>query len=186
MGSKKIGQPEKNKAPYWLIAYKILKNQLSSMGKQPSFLIVIAIMLLGACSYEPQDIRFGEAECAHCSMIISDPEFAAQMVTDKGRHFSFDAIECMAAYTLEEPYEPAEAKKLWAPEFDDPDNWLLAEEATFLQSDDLPSPMGLHFSAYPSEDMAVSRQEEYGGEVVQWSEVKNIVNREWFDEEYLQ
>src|SRR5690606_39410929 len=46
-----------------------------------------------------------EDHCTHCRMSIADPKFGAELVTQKGRVFKFDALECLVPYLQDNSQE---------------------------------------------------------------------------------
>ncbi len=141
------------------------------------FPIGLAVLLmLSACQPEPQPIQMGQEECAHCSMMINDEQFAAQLVTETGRHYNFDAIECMAAYSNE---FDGDIHSLWVYDYFSPGEWIDATEVTFLKSDQLRSPMSVNISAYRQQEDAEQNQAEYEGNLLNWDEVRQLVREEW-------
>ncbi len=142
--------------------------------------VLLAVLILAmACDRGPQEIRIGQQECDHCRMMISQKQFAAQLITQQGRQYAFDAIECMAAFVDSGDGRELDIHALWVPDFLNPGSWLEAESAWYLQSDGLRSPMALNFSAYSSEDIARSQQSEFGGHVFRWVDVREIVRDSW-------
>ncbi len=137
------------------------------------------LLMFGACDRGPQDIRIGQQECDHCRMMISQEQFAAQLITQQARQYAFDAIECMAAFVNQGDGRDLDIHSLWVPDFKEPGRWIAAEAATYLQSDGLRSPMALNFSAYADERSARDQQQEFGGQVVTWDGVQSIVRDSW-------
>jgi copper chaperone NosL len=140
-------------------------------------LIVLSAAIFMGCEPKPQPINYGSDECAYCRMMITDAEFGSQIVNNQGRAYKFDSVECMAAYDLTEDGENFHSK--WVPNFLDIDEWLKAEDAVYLHSETLRSPMGLFLSAYSNRESAEEMKEEYGGDIVDYETVKQIVEREW-------
>ena len=146
------------------------------------YVLPALLLLLVACEPEPRDIRYGEEECAHCMMRVSDEAFAAQLVTQHARQYVFDSVECLAGHVKRGDIPADDIHSLWVANFDAPgSNWIAAEDAAFLRSDDLQSPMGLALSAYPDSETAETYREDYGGTVHTWSEVRSIVYAEWLE-----
>ena len=135
-------------------------------------LLLLGAFLIVACSQEPAEIHFGSDECAHCKMMITDPQFASQIVTDKGKAIKFDAIECMAVYQRNHSDELKNAK-LWVSNYNDPGNWLLAPNARFVKSEVVKSPMGEALLAFPSQETAQKHLQDKPGKLVSWDEVSN-------------
>ena len=92
---------------------------------------------------EVQPIAWNSEACAHCHMLIGDPSFAAQVITDDGDVLSFDDPGCAARYLRE---HKGHIHRAW---FHDghADRWLPADEAGFVRV--LASPMGSNMMAVP-------------------------------------
>ena len=150
-----------------------MKGKITLMTLFAALLIVLA-----GCEPKPQPIQFGSDQGDYCRMMITEPQFASQILNNQGRAFKFDSIECMAAYALTAD-DPENIHSHWVPNFENPDQWLQAEDAFYLHSETLRSPMGLYLSAYSDRESAEEYQQEYRGEIVNWNEVKQIVRAEW-------
>lgn len=61
---------------------------------------VIALVIRGGTRLPDtvQPIAWNAEACAHCHMLIGDPAFAAQVITDDGQVLSFDDPGCAARY----------------------------------------------------------------------------------------
>jgi copper chaperone NosL len=106
-------------------------------------------------------------------MTIIDKPFAAELVNTKGKAYKFDAIECMAAYLAGK--EETEFVFQLVKDFNLPEDWIDAKSAYFLISNQLPSPMGAYLSAYKDKSAAESMQQQKGGAVYNWTEVKKVL-----------
>ncbi len=82
---------------------------------------ILLLFLIAGCSTEPEPIRFGEDKCAYCQMMIAEPNYGAELVTEKGRVYKFDAVECLVNYQAEHPKDYAH--QLVTP-FDAPKEYL--------------------------------------------------------------
>lgn len=116
-------------------------------------------------------------------MMITEPQFASQLLNRQGRSYKFDSIECMAAFDQTNvPDEGITVHSHWVPDFTTGEEWLRVEDAYFFHSETLRSPMGLYLTAYSSLDTAQEYRDEYQGEILDWPAIKELVNREWLDE----
>lgn len=108
-----------------------------------------ALLLLTAtgCERGPQPFHLGVDQGAHCRMIINDARFASQIVTSTGRTIKFDAIECMLSYADSRADELAGAE-YWVSDFANPDQLVPAEEAVFVRSPEIHSPMSAGLAAF--------------------------------------
>jgi copper chaperone NosL len=140
-----------------------------------SFMLTVA--LLTACSVEPKPIPYGEANCAHCNMTVADNRFGAELVNDKGKAIYFDSSECLAAFVNEQQEQGNNAAYLMVTDYTNPNQIMNAREAHFLQSRELPSPMGMFLTAYAEEGAAQKMQQEHGGRLLNWEEVVLAVQK---------
>lgn len=128
------------------------------------FTLILTLLFGSGCSEKPEPIVMGRDECAHCRMLISDSRFAAQLVTEHGRHQKFDSIECM----LEMMRDDGEYPSVWVSNAAEPGEWLEAEHAVFVRSDQIRSPMGGGLAAFEYEVEAENLQ---GGTLLSWQEL---------------
>jgi len=140
--------------------------------------VLLLVAGLAACGEPgPREIRIGADECAHCRMRVSVHGFASQLLTDRGLSYVFDSIECLAEFLGEGDEVPEERiGSLWVTNFKDPDAWLPAEDAVYLRSEAIRSPMGLNLSAYADRASAVTQSREYPGEILTWDQVLALVD----------
>ena len=138
------------------------------------FLLIPLIFLFFSCGINIDTINYGEDSCDFCSMTIVDHKHAAQVVTNKGKNFKFDAVECMIHYLAEQKNENELAHILVA-NLLDPGNLMAAKESAYIISENIPSPMGANLSAVSSIEEAQKLKEENGGEVFDWVSIKNKI-----------
>lgn len=122
------------------------------------FILLVAFPLLAACGSQidpsqPPEIFYGEDVCNECGMIISDPRFAAAYYTIEGDSKHFDDIGGMAVHHAEHQEQIAQ---FWVHDFDS-EEWLKADQAFFVMSDQIHSPMDFGIIAFSDE----SRAKEY-------------------------
>ena len=143
--------------------------------------LFFVLLLLSSCSKEPVPIHFNEDECAYCRMIISDKRYGGELMTNKGKAYKFDSIECLSAYVQEQKPGSKDIYRLLIIDFYMPEVLIDVEQAWFLHSDLLKSPMGLNLSAFNNKDMAQTVKDVYPGELVRWQKVNEIVKSKWLD-----
>ena len=132
------------------------------------FLMVMFSLQFLACSVAPEPIRYGHDQCQYCKMIISDARFGAELVTLKGRIVKFDAIECMVPYMLENGEDKFAFRMVTI--VDEPGTLIAANNAQYLISEAIQSPMGGNLSAH-RERREVLHQSKHLW--LSWSELKN-------------
>lgn len=130
------------------------------------------LVWLAACSPKAEPIEYGKDMCDFCQMTIVDRQHAAEAVTQKGRVYKFDAIECMVDYVLQHESKTPFAILLVA-DYPQPGVLTEAQSATYLISPNLPSPMGAFLSAFAQKEEAEEVQAEKSGELFNWEMIKN-------------
>ena len=63
--------------------------------------VLVILFILASCSIEKSEIRYGEEVCDHCHMVIIDSRYGSELLTDKGKAYKFDAIECLIRFKKE-------------------------------------------------------------------------------------
>ena len=139
------------------------------------------LLLFYSCSNEPKPIHFYEDECDYCRMIISDQRYGGELMTNKGKAYKFDSIECLSAYVQEQKPGSKDVHSLLTIDFNNPEMFIDATNAWYLHSDLLKSPMGLNLSAFNNKELALTVKNVYPGELVRWDDVNKIVKLNWID-----
>jgi copper chaperone NosL len=137
--------------------------------KKIHLIFAILTVVFSSCSISPQPINYGKDGCSFCKMTIVDKQHAAEIVTDKGKSFKFDAVECMLNYNQENIENPVSLFLI--NDFSGSGELIDATKATYLISEEIPSPMGAYLSGFESEQKAKDIQEENGGELFNWNEL---------------
>ncbi|HLW19622.1 MAG TPA: hypothetical protein VKX33_04830 [Cyclobacteriaceae bacterium] len=127
---------------------------------------IICVFLLLGCDVNPEPIAFGEDHCTYCRMNIADPKFGAELVTDKGKVFKFDALECMVPYFQEN--SEVEYSHILAIAYDEPGELKPVMDLKFAFSDNYKSPMGGNLAALKQSTLV-----EDGLEPLDWQAIKN-------------
>ena len=136
---------------------------------------IFLLSLIISCTIKPQEINYGSDACQYCSMTIVDRQHAAQLVTDKGKCFKFDAIECMIHYLGENSTSVA---YYLAADYQNPGELIDAKKASFIISENIPSPMRANLSALASEGDADSLLKVKGGQLYSWEELQSQLKKE--------
>ena len=110
-------------------------------------LLASTMITLAACAKsEPQAIAVGKDQCENCKMTITEPKYATQLITEKGRIYKFDDISCMKDYEVSNTESTGNAKTYVA---DFPTgNFIESSTATFIKGGDIKSPMGGNTQAF--------------------------------------
>ena len=145
------------------------------MKKLITIFSLLSLLIFTSCNVKPQEIIYGKDACHFCRMNIVDQQHAAQLVTKKGKAFKFDATECMIHY-LEE-IDTEQVGLLLVADYNNPGDLLEANAATFIISENIPSPMGEYLSAVSTKEEAIALQNAKEGEIYTWDELLNHFNK---------
>ena len=132
--------------------------------------IIALLLILFSCNVSPQAIDYGNDGCHFCKMTIVDKVHGAEIVTKKGKVYKFDASECMINF-LDEFEDSSEIKLYLTNHYTEPEFLIDATKATFLISENVPSPMGAFLSAFKNKVDAEKIQSEKGGELYSWEKL---------------
>jgi len=142
---------------------------------------VFFLLSFVACekAIQPVPINYGQDECEYCRMKITDPRYGSELLLKTGKAYKFDSIECLAAYFIKNKNNQ-DIHSLWVPDFLTK-RFIPAETAVYLHSKNLPSPMGLNLSAFKTKEELEKIKQKYGGEVLNWKQVLQLVEKEWLE-----
>jgi len=132
--------------------------------------LILISLFLASCTVEESPILYGKDACHYCMMNIVDKQHAAEIVTKKGKPFKYDAIECMMR-EIEESDEGS-IELFLITDYFSPGKLVDATKATYLISENLPSPMGANLTGFQSKSKAEEVHREKGGTLYSWNELK--------------
>ncbi len=138
------------------------------------YYIFTFLLLLCSCNVSPQAINYGNDGCHFCKMTIVDKVHAAEVVTKKGKVYTFDATECMVNFLNE--FDKDEIALFLSNDYLEPEALIDATKATFLISENIPSPMGAFLSAFKSKEAAEAVQKDKNGTLYSWDELLQYLN----------
>jgi len=116
---------------------------------------------------------FGEiiaqnTQCIHCNMTIKDKLHRAEATID-GKIFNYDAIECLINYIKTKNKTHVSLLKVADYKTGELIN---AKKATYLVSENIPSPMGANLSAFENFKHASILKSKQGGILYDWESIK--------------
>lgn len=137
--------------------------------------VTLSVLALAGCAsgqakIEPPTIYYGEDICDQCGMIINDERFAAASVVEVGEGRTdtraFDDIGGLFLYHNAHPQETVLAR--YVHDYNTKE-WLAAEDAVYVTSDAIHSPMGHGVAALATQDAAEQLAAEMDGEIIKYS-----------------
>ena len=134
--------------------------------------VALLLAILNACSIRPEPINYGEDNCVHCQMTIMDHRYGTEAVTDKGKVYKFDSIECLMEFLDEKKDSPDNFSLYLFTPYDQPGRLTDATTCSVLHSKNLPSPMGMYLTAFETEPAALKFRDNFGGRLYDWEGLK--------------
>lgn len=129
-------------------------------------LVLLLLSLACQADQEPQAIESYDA-CAACKMAISQPRYAAQVVDKDGNAYKFDDIGCMLSYLRQHKLPE---QRVYVMDYVN-QQWLEAENAVFVKSDAIESPMASGLAAFRDQISAQQFVKSNSGRVLAFSEL---------------
>jgi copper chaperone NosL len=142
--------------------------------------IILSIGGLNGCSNKgPVEIHYGQDQCEYCNMNIVDKSFGSQLVTNKGKAFKFDSIECLAAFEQTAESDLTMNGSSWVTDFKNPGKFIKIDSAKLIFNEAHSSPMGVGLLGFSSESDADNYLSENGGQKMKWADVLSLVKSKW-------
>ncbi len=133
---------------------------------------VAGIYLLNACNPESKPILYGEDKCDFCRMSIVDQRFGGEIVTQKGKVYKFDAVECLVNYIDKRVEDETKLKLILTNTYDHPGELINVRDCFYLKSENMPSPMGMFLNPFKDREEAISQQKQNAGSIWSWEELR--------------
>jgi copper chaperone NosL len=134
-------------------------------------ILIIAFLILG-CEVAPQPLEYGIDACHTCKMTLMDPKFGAEIVTEKGKVYKFDDINCMVDF-YNSGYESTDKMAhIMVIDFSQPEKLIQARDAFYIKSNQIRSPMSSGIAAFETEAEMDKHKKEWKGIWLSWGELK--------------
>jgi len=136
-----------------------------------AFLVVFS-GCTGARDSAPPKIQFGREACSECHMIIDDDRFCGALFGEDGVYSKFDDIGCMKRF--EDDHRWA-TRPGWVRDFVSR-GWLKREEAYYVQTKNILSPMGSGIAAFKERRAAADFAVKTNAAVLSWESTEGGKN----------
>lgn len=157
-----------------------MRTFFNLLPRQSLALLALLLFLVAGCggaAIQPDtapEIRYGEDICERCGMIVSDERFAAGLVVETApheyEHRIFDDIGEMFAYATEQADE-LNVVSYFVHDYNSK-AWIDAQEAYFVVSEELHTPMGFGLAASAQLADAEALAQERKGQVLSFTETR--------------
>lgn len=156
------------------------KNQKSrhqTNKKYSNFTIssVILALTFTSCQSGPEPFNYGKDGCHFCKMTIMSPQFGAEIVTKKGKVYKFDDMHCLINALKKGDIKQEDVAQNLVINYQKENDFLNAETATYVVSDQIHSPMNSNAAALGNEQAAAELHKTVNGQVMNWQALYNQV-----------
>jgi copper chaperone NosL len=136
--------------------------------------LVLALAWLAACAQapvepKPPEIAYGQDLCDQCGMVIGEARFASALQLQDGKYLKFDDTGEMLAYMQANPDTPVLA---WFVHDYPSEAWIRGEQAFYVLSAALETPMGTGIVAFKERSAAEAFAGEQSGQVLTFEEIQ--------------
>jgi copper chaperone NosL len=156
------------------VVYETLKWKKRNIGlrKAPLSIAALITLFISSCGTEPEPIQIGKDNCHFCKMTISDNRFGGEIVSKKTRTYKFDDARCVLGFIRSNTINKEDIAGIYFVDFANGHAFVKAENAYFLQSPELRSPMNGNIAAFTYEDSLNAALPKFYGNKISWEEMQ--------------
>lgn len=166
---------------WWWEFFKNRKKTLNAgalKGKGRAILTVLTLLVFCACSSGPEPIRYGQDACANCKMTLTDKRFGAEIVTQKGKVFKFDDLNCLVGALGNGSVAEKDIAQIVTVDFKKTGTFVAVQSALFLYHDAIRSPMRADVASFSTQsDLDAVKAAIGGGKLMTWTELRNMFQK---------
>lgn len=135
--------------------------------------LIIGVTALANCQKQaivpvaiaPEDM------CSYCKMAISEKQYAAELTDSEGQALKFDDIGCMANF-IKTKKNTAKPVGYFVMDFNER-QWIKAEDAFYVRSAELSTPMNGGLIAFKTEAKAQEAAIKFHGKLLRFKDIFN-------------
>ena len=137
------------------------------------WLCVLLTFLFTGCNRDRgvPKIRRGQEECSSCRMLINEDRFASAYVLTSGKMRKFDDLGCAISHQWK---QDKTVKKFWIHDYENP-GWIEVNQAFFVHSKDLHTPMGYGIVAVSTSARADNLRKMVNGRILRFNQLEKIL-----------
>jgi copper chaperone NosL len=137
--------------------------------KMVSAIVITSLFL--SCSSDPEPLQYGKDACYVCKMTLMDKKFGAELVTSKGKVYKFDDANCLASFINSDYLAEKTLVHKLIVDYSQPGKLIPAENAFYLKSEEIRSPMASHIAAFEKEAAMLKYKSKLKAVPLGWGEL---------------
>lgn len=133
--------------------------------------LIVGVAVFANCqkrTVEPVAIA-PEDMCSYCRMAVSEKQYAVELIDAEGQPFKFDDIGCMLNFVKKRSVNVS-ASSFFVMDFDERE-WIKADDAYYVRSSDLTTPMNGGIIAFKDRSPAQQAADKYHGKLLRFKEL---------------
>ncbi|MBK8291193.1 MAG: nitrous oxide reductase accessory protein NosL [Flammeovirgaceae bacterium] len=135
-------------------------------------LIIGFCLVFVACSVKPEPLQYGVDACYTCKMTLMDNKFGAELVTQKGKVYKFDDMNCMLNFYHSKYESSDDLAYTLVINYDNPGQFIEARHALYAKSANIRTPMASGVAAFEDEMSYDKYNKDWKGIWLSWGEVQ--------------
>ncbi len=132
---------------------------------------LLPLVLMG-CTAKPEPIVAGTDQCYFCKMTVTEPRYAAEILTRKGRAYKFDDIRCLLDFRNTGALKPEDIQEIYLADYSGRHELLKAQESFLFRSEELRTPMNGQTIAFGHRDSLQAVAVRLKGTLLTWEQLK--------------
>lgn len=133
-------------------------------------ILVSLIVQQGCAAKRTQPVALAPDDmCSYCKMAISEKRYAAELIDQDGQAFKFDDIGCLVNFVRNNTNKIKIAGQ-FVIDFNDRE-WLKADDAYYVHSAELNTPMNGQIIAFKNETAAREAADKYRGKILRFQDL---------------
>lgn len=138
--------------------------------------LLFSFLFCFACVPKVEPVIFGAEACDFCAMKIQDHRFGGVLLTEKGKTYKFDSVECLMKFESEKLDREEKVKERYVFNTFKKGEYIVLERATYLDIPGTRSPMGRGvWAADSAEPFEKAKAEHTGAVVLSWPQLKTLL-----------
>lgn len=153
-------------------------NRKSGSTTTVAAMALLFVALFSGCAVSgPPVLDMGKVECEFCRMNVMDAQFAAAIVTLKGRTYAFDSPECMVNQVADMRVAEEQIAGWWVSDHAHPGTLIDATKALYLASPEMHSPMNGDVGAFANEADRAAADAAMHGTLLDWKSAREFLTQ---------
>lgn len=158
---------------WWEFFRSRKQGRVGKAGNLTKMAIALPLLVFVSCSSGPEPIQYGKDECASCKMTLTDKRFGAEIVTNKGKVFKYDDLNCLVETLREGTVAEEDVAAMYVVDFKKTGAFVDVQQALFLENEAIKSPMRSDIAGFSSAaDLQEIKMAIGGGREMSWAEVR--------------